>query len=191
MELYEVNEYESTIAQALAMTGLLSEMANNNFLKSEFYQTIAFKSNNETFKYILEKSGLGNPATLQMLLYALLVMPKELLSQEDPSALTHIETDFNSTAERLTGLKLESTYPEKTLNYYRHIRNAVSHSHCTYTVEDEITKITFHDENTRKPEEHCSITMTTKQAGCLLDHLHTLMTTWIANRQKLKTFSKK
>lgn len=184
MGLYEVTEYESTIAQALAMTGLLSEMSNRNFLKSDFYQRITFASNNEGFKHILEKSGLGNPATLQMFLYALLVMPKELLSNEDPIALTRIETDFNITAEKLNNIKLESTYTEKTFNYYRHIRNAVSHSHCVYTVEDEITKITFHDKNPKNSKEYCSITMTTEQVGCLLGYLRTLMIKWIADRLK-------
>ena len=79
-----LTKQESIFCQALAMTSLLEELSNRDFLNSDYYnENITFDRNNNNFKEILKASGLGNPATMQMFLYILLVMPKETLSDLD------------------------------------------------------------------------------------------------------------
>ena len=79
-----LTKQESIFCQALAMTSLLEELSNRDFLNSDYYnENITFVENNDNFKKILKASGLGNPATMQMFLYILLVMPKETLSDLD------------------------------------------------------------------------------------------------------------
>ena len=79
-----LTKQESIFCQALAMTSLLEKLSNRDFLNSDYYnENITFVRNNDNFKKILKASGLGNPATMQMFLYILLVMPKETLSDLD------------------------------------------------------------------------------------------------------------
>ena len=49
-------------------------------------------SGGEFNKVILQRSGLGNPAMLQMCLYALLVIPKESLTDDFCKDLFNIKT---------------------------------------------------------------------------------------------------
>jgi len=72
----EITENESIFLQALSTTSLLAELHNNKFLGSEYYKKLSFSNN--SLKEILELSGIGNPATMQMFLYILLVVPKEI-----------------------------------------------------------------------------------------------------------------
>ena len=69
-----LTEQESIFCQALAMTSLLVELSDRDFLNSDYYnQNIIFAENNDNFQKILKASGLGNPATMQIFLYILLV----------------------------------------------------------------------------------------------------------------------
>lgn len=74
------------------MTSLLVELSDRDFLNSDYYnQNIIFAENNDNFQKILKASGLGNPATMQIFLYILLVMPKETLSGLDDRTLNSWE----------------------------------------------------------------------------------------------------
>lgn len=54
---------------------------------------------------------------------------------------------------QLYRLSVTTTYPGEssselsTIDYYRHIRNAVSHAKCVYETEDGRTYVTFKDKN--------------------------------------------
>lgn len=74
---------ESIFCQALATVNLLGLLHAKDFLHSEYYSSLTFPSNSDILKEILDKSGIGNPATLQMFLYILLVVPKELMKNID------------------------------------------------------------------------------------------------------------
>lgn len=71
---------ETILSQALTMTTLIYELHKSNFLKSDFFKEN--NPNNSNFKKILNEYGIGNTATLQMFLYILLVMPKEILNDK-------------------------------------------------------------------------------------------------------------
>ena len=74
-----INQEMSLLLQCLASTSLLAELSNSNFMKSEYFNLLKF--DNEGIKNILIESGIGNPAAMQMMLYALLIIPKETLSR--------------------------------------------------------------------------------------------------------------
>ena len=70
--------------QIIATISLIAELINNDFLKSEYYQKLNWSDseiNIQKIKKILAASGLSNPAMMQMCLYALLVIPRELLNE--------------------------------------------------------------------------------------------------------------
>ena len=91
---------KSIFCQALAMTSLLEELFNKNFLNSDYYkQNIIFTENNENLQEILKISGLGNPATMQMFLYILLVVLKETLSDLDEETINAWINELNPTIQ--------------------------------------------------------------------------------------------
>lgn len=66
-----ISQEESLLLQCLATTSLLGELSNANFLESDYYKQLSFS--NKNIKNILTQFGLRNPATMQMMLYALLM----------------------------------------------------------------------------------------------------------------------
>ena len=182
-----LTEQESIFCQALAMTSLLVELSDRDFLNSDYYnQNIIFAENNDNFQKILKASGLGNPATMQIFLYILLVMPKETLSGLDDRTLNSWENALKTIVSSFS-LSVTTTYPGEsssnlsTVNYYRHIRNAVSHANYVYETEKGRTYITFKDEDTRKLY-HCEIKMLTSDAGRILEVLQKQIMIYL-NRQ--------
>lgn len=54
-----LNDQEIIFCQALAMTSLLAELSNRDFLSSDYYdENITFDGNDDNFKKILKASGL-------------------------------------------------------------------------------------------------------------------------------------
>lgn len=182
-----LNDQEIIFCQALAMTSLLAELSNRDFLSSDYYdENITFDGNDDNFKKILKASGLENPATMQMFLYILLMMPKETLSGLDDKTINSWENVLKTTIQSFN-LSVTTTYPGEsssdlsTVNYYRHIRNAVSHAKCVYETEDGCAYITFIDENPKK-SYHCEIKMLTSDVGSILEVLEKQIMTYL-NRQ--------
>ena len=158
---------EAILSQALTMTALLYELHESNFLKSDFFKNNCFKennTNNSNFKKILNKHGIGNPATLQIFLYILLVMPKEILNDEQ------FQNELNEKMKNLD-FSIETTYPKKNSNLYKHIRNAVAHYRCFPTLENNIYSVQFEDVNPNDRKQTCKIKMEISQVELMLVEL--------------------
>jgi len=180
----ELTPNESIFCQALAMTSLLGELNNSNFLESEYYQNLKFSGNSENFKKILNVSGLGNPATMQMFLYILLVMPKEILKDFDRNFSTQCEVEINQLFLNMV-VNVNTTYNNEssnnlaTINYYKHTRNAVSHAKCYYEVINNVCYVTFKDENPKDVSQHCQFTIKTADMGSILEKLQIQIMTFL------------
>lgn len=172
----ELTPNESVLCQALAITSLLGELSNNNFLKSEYFQKLQFSGNNENFRKILKASGIGNPATMQMFLYVLLVMPKGIFEKYDKTYGDQCEREINQLFLNLvtnanTTYNNESSNDLSTINFYRHTRNAVSHSKCFYEVVNNVCYVTFKDKHPKDISQHCEFTLKTGDVGRILEKL--------------------
>lgn len=169
-----INAEESLLLQCLSTTALLGELGNNNFLESDYFKSLPFA--NESCKTILIMSGLGNPATMQMMLYALLTVPREILSRTAYSDLKTYVIRINPLVRSLVEKDTCSTYDnEKTLekiNYLRHIRNAVAHSKCNYFCENQKNYVVFTDD---RNTQQCSIRMECYKVGLVLMELQKLI----------------
>lgn len=168
-----LTQNESMFCQAIANVSLMAELFNNDFLHSEYYNCMDWSCgtvNQHNFQEILSISGLGNPAMLQMFMYSLLVMPKELLGTD------FCKDKFNEEVIKYV-TDYSSTYPNETnkedVNYYRHIRNAIAHSKCDYSESDGKSYVTFKDNDTRDNSKHCEIKMQTGDVGRLFEFLMT------------------
>ena len=174
------DEYDSFILQSLATTSLLAELSNSNYLNSEHFKNLKFE--NESFKEIIQSSSIGNPACLQMLLYALLVIPKEL---EEKGNVKLQLTNLNNEIDKLKIL-LNSTYLKETnFNYIRHMRNALSHGNCFFSTFNGQTVVTFKDCNTRNRKEHCEIMISTFNVGTILMSIQKVLLSYFKDKYNL------
>lgn len=181
-----LTENESIFCQALAMTSLIGELNNQNFLDSDFYKKLQFTGNNDNFKEILSKSGIGNPATMQMFLYILLVLPREIFKDFDNKYLNKFETRINDLCIDLVEDNTSSTYFNEnnvsSINYYRHIRNAVSHGKCFYEKINKMCYVTFKDEKSKNSSEKCKIIFKTSNVGYVLEELQRQIMEYLNDR---------
>lgn len=169
-----ITSEESLLLQCLSTTALLGELANDNFIESDYFKRLTFA--NENCKIILRESGLGNPATMQMMLYALLVVPKEILPRTADSSLETYVTRINPLVCSLIEEDTCSTYDNEEkiekIDYIRHIRNAVAHSMCNYFSENQKNYVVFTDNMKSK---QCSIKMECYKVGLVLMELEKLI----------------
>ena len=161
---------DSILCQTISNISLIDELSNEDFLNSDYYKKLNWTcgdSNANNIRRILDASGLGNPAMLQMFMYSLLVMPKELLGND------YCKDKFNSVAQKYVSF-YQSSYPNESgkanVNYYRHIRNAVAHSKCEYSVENKVCYVTFSDCDKRN-NYNCMIRFSTMDVGKLFELL--------------------
>lgn len=165
---------ESIFCQALATTELLHLLSDSNFLESDYYKNLQFPANNDPLKYILKHSGIGNPATFQMFLYALLVMPKKILKNSEFER--NCGAYFNAIIIKFI-YNFETNYSNEAntdlahINFYNHIRNSVAHSNCCYKTIEGCDYVIFRDEAPFNKEQYCKITIKTADVGTLLTNL--------------------
>lgn len=162
-----LTEKESMLCQIIATTSLIIELINNDFLKSEYYRKLNWSGpeiNIQYIKKILAASGLSNPAMMQMCLYALLVIPRELLDEHSEIAEAFNEETKKHICSYIS--KYRSEENKEKSDYYRHIRNAVAHSRCEYTIKNGICYVTFNDQ--KGENQTWSVTMKTADVGMLL-----------------------
>ena len=145
-----ISQEESLLLQCLATTSLLGELSNANFLESDYYKQLSFS--NKNIKNILTQFGLRNPATMQMMLYALVS--------------TLIETETMSTYDNEDSCE--------KIDYFRHIRNAVAHSKCNYFSDRGKNFVIFSDSN-NNGSKVCSIKMECYKVGIILMELQRLI----------------
>ena len=169
-----LNENEKLFCQALAMTTLLGELSENKFLESDFYNKLNFKGNRENFREIFEKSGIGNPATMQICLYALLVMPMEVFKKDNTAQLKKIKNKINQSFAKKVN-KVESTYKSdknsSIIDFYNHVRNSVAHSNCKYEMINNKCYVEFSDVNTYDTNQKCVIFIETGKVGEIIKEL--------------------
>lgn len=183
---------ESLLLQSLATTSLLAELSNDKFLDKDYFEKLPF--GNSELKKILKQSGIGNPATMQMMLYGLLTIPKEIFNKEmvekfkkeiNPLVFTLIEEETYST--------YKGEFENKDIDYFSHIRNAVSHSQCNYTSIGKINYVTFYDKYEKWNKEHtkklvdveCSIKIKCVEVGKILMKLQMLIIEYYNNNHRV------
>ncbi len=106
--------------------------------------------------------GIDNQGALLMSLYAMLVIPKQLISDKFP-------TEFDDLNKKLGILKssAQSTYKSDKIkiDYIRHIRNAIAHARVSFQPNQDVT---FSDED---KVQKCTITIPLVNVGILMTDL--------------------
>lgn len=176
-KMNNITEEESLLLQCLSTTSLLVELFSHNFLNSDYFNKLDFE--NMELKKIIKMSGLGNPATMQMMLYALLLIPKEILPNDVYSNLNPLIYDAVEKNDTYSTYNNENNI--ENIDYLRHIRNAVAHSKCNYFNENQINYVVFKDES---KSEHCSIKMKCSNVGSILTYLQIFLIKYYNDNHK-------
>lgn len=183
----KITPEKSLFLQSLATTSLLAELQNNDFINSEYFSNLKFDNN--SFKQILVTSGIGNPACMQMMIYALLIIPKEILTEEVYSEINSKFIDINKKIDGMveegssTNYKSDQSLTEYRMDYLRHIRNAVSHARCEYKSDNNKNFVTFKDISTTG-NECCEIKIECQKVGLILMELQKLMIDYYIDKNK-------
>jgi hypothetical protein len=128
-----ISQEANLILQSYITISLISELRNNGFLESEFFGQMKFGS--PWIKDALMKIGADNQGSALMALYAMLVIPRQLIFEEYPEKVEAIQNFLRSNAQNT-----KTTYKSDTpkIDFLRHIRNAVSHSRVSFREKDVV-----------------------------------------------------
>ncbi|WP_153231776.1 hypothetical protein [Algoriphagus machipongonensis] len=122
-----LTQKDNLVFQSHCMVAFIQELANANFLKSPSYEWVKFNDKDLKF-FIRDQIGILNQGTVLLFLYAMLVVPKELIHSEYQVEFGELESWLK---ERISDF--ESTYKNKQIklnevNLLDKIRNSVSHA---------------------------------------------------------------
>lgn len=173
----EYTQEDNLLMQTYFTTAFLVELKNNDFLNSDYYKNLPFED--KFVKASLPTVGIDNQGTLLIMLYTMLVVPKQLLEKDFPvefEALNEIVNKLKSNAA--------STYRKDSdgIDFIRHIRNAVAHARVEFTPN---VSVKFSDEN--NGGENCEITIPLPNIGLFLIELQKVFVKYIeALKTKMK-----
>jgi hypothetical protein len=136
-----IEQKDDLLLQSSIMYALLAELHNDRFVTSDYFEKMNFSE--PWFKTRLQKNGVGNKGFVMIALYSLLVLPKEVILNIDPTEYENIREFVKKHARNIT-----STYKSdiQNVDFIRHIRNAVAHANVALGPNDVII---FSDKNPR------------------------------------------
>ncbi len=136
------------ILQSACTSILILELnRDNRLLESDFFKRLEFLTP-EIKNVITNQIGVGNQGTLLMVIYALLVVPKELLQNQYTSDFDAIDA-YIARITKSSQTNYKSDMP--TTRYVNHMRNAIAHAKVQILEEEQ--SVIFSDDSPRN--EHC------------------------------------
>ncbi len=165
----EYTQEDNLLIQSYFTTAFLVELKNNEFLNSDYFRNIPFED--KFVKTSLPTVGIDNQGTLLMMLYTMLVIPKQLLEKNFPVEFESL----NSIVDKLKSSAV-STYRKDSvkIDFIRHIRNAVAHARVEFNPN---VSVKFNDEN--NGGEKCEITIPLPNIGLFLTELKKIFMKYI------------
>jgi len=140
-----ITQQEDLILQSYFTVSLLAELGNNQFFSSDYFRSMSFGS--PDIKKFLEKNGVDNQGSAIMSLYAMLVVPYELIKDNYAVEFSEMNAFLAQKTKNAC-----TTYKDKVAdsNFMYHLRNAVAHCRVSFKEGDSIV---FTDSNRAKKEE--------------------------------------
>lgn len=182
------NDEESMTYLTIANVTLLTSLFKNGFLESDYYENMQWRmspDNVRIIKDVLKQRKLDNPSMMLMELYGLFVLPKELLGSEYEKLC---KNEFNNLIickqkEIQTTYRNEEAKNLQSINYFRHIRNAISHARYEFYTDNGCSYVKFMDNNS-KSAELFSVSILTEDISVLADFLCMKLMEFLNNRVK-------
>jgi hypothetical protein len=115
---------ENLIIQPYLIIELLFNLKKHHFISSDYFSKMHY---NEDTRSLLKQTGIYNQGTLMLLLYAMLVIPKEILKKTYVPDFEKINTKMSRYCQNT-----ETNYKNKNIDFTYHLRNAVSHGRISF-----------------------------------------------------------
>jgi hypothetical protein len=136
-----ISQADNLVLQSYYSVSLIAELRNNAFLESHYFESMKFSA--PWIKEEIKSIGVDNQGSLLMSLYAMLVIPRELIFKKYPDKVDDIQRFLRSKC-KIT--KNEYQTQIESIDILRHIRNSVSHASVAFVPKSVMI---FSDENTR------------------------------------------
>jgi len=169
-----ITHADNLILQAYYTTSLIAELKNNKFMESGFYQDMTFGQ--PVIKEELYKIGVDNQGAALMALYAMLVIPREIL-KEKYSAEYEKLNDFLKDVVTDTVTSYPDDSPE--VNFIRHIRNSVAHAQVEFEPNDYVL---FRDRDDRRSYQF-ETRLPLKFLGTFIGQFQVLLMRFVSDRK--------
>lgn len=140
-----ITQEENLILQSYITTSLLAELGNNQFFSSDYFKSMSFGS--PDIKKFLEKNGVDNQGSAIMSLYAMLVVPYELIRNNYADEFSEMNAFL---AQKTKNARTNYRDNVADSDFMYHLRNAVAHCRVSFKEGDSIV---FTDSNGVKKEE--------------------------------------
>ncbi|MBW1939527.1 MAG: hypothetical protein JRI67_12370 [Deltaproteobacteria bacterium] len=170
-----LTQKQNLLFQSYFTVVLLVELKNNSLLESAYYEDMTFGA--QWIKEELRSIGIDNQGCALMTLYAMLVLPRELVLQAYSAEYDDIDVFLQANTQNTT-----TNYrgDDPTIKFLQHIRNAVSHGHVEF---DPNNVVVFSDENPRNNESFTTELPLT-HLGPLIDRLQMVHIKYIRDLQQ-------
>jgi hypothetical protein len=173
-----LSQEDNLVIQSYLTIALLAELNNNKLLESPFFGEMTFGA--PWVKELLREVGIDNQGCAIIALYAMLALPREIVGKAFASEYAAINS-FLSANTQHTNSSYRSDRP--SIDYIRHIRNAVSHGRIEFRPNDAIV---FKDENMRANESF-STELPLNHLGELVGRLQNVHLAYIKNINQRST----
>ncbi len=163
---------ENLIIQSTCNAVLLATLSMNSakFINSDFFKSLDFPYPAIKEMYENGQIGIGNQGMLLVCLYALLVLPKELILNKYPESYKKVNTWIDTRKEETV---IDNYPPEKypeDLKHISHLRNALSHGNITFDDNNQANVICIFQDKDRKGHEY-QLKLSTSNVGLLVQKL--------------------
>lgn len=164
-----ISQETNLILQSYCNVVLIKELAKDkNLVNSDYFKNLKFDDPN--IKIILNDINIDNQGALLMSLYALFVIPKELIFAQQPTEFENVNTYLEkNTTDTIT------TYPNDSpkVNFVNHLRNSIAHAKVVFNPNKTVT---FNDDYNGKS---FSTTLELKKVGELMDQMQQIQIKYI------------
>lgn len=133
---------DNLILQTYYATSLIAELKNNKFIESDYFENMKFGQ--PAIKEELKKLGADNQGAALMALYAMLVVPKEILKDKYIEEYVKINEFLDGV---VTNTNTNYRYDSPKTDYIRHIRNSVAHARVEFHYNEYVL---FQDRDDRQ-----------------------------------------
>ena len=178
-----ITQEDNLILQSYYTVLLLKELGEENFEESSTFDNLNLLTE---IKKSLKDIKIQNQGSAIMALYAMLVVPKEIIEHEFKSEYQRIE-DFlkNEVTVHNTTYKSEDISNYQTIKFVSHARNSVAHAKVSF---DPNISVTFNDQRVTKKKgglenvEKISFSLPLTKFGEFLNSLQNVHLSYIQKR---------
>lgn len=185
-----ITQEDNLILQSYYTFLLLRELGEVKFEESSAFDDLNLPTD---IKTSLKDIKIQNQGSAIMALYAMLVVPKEIVEHEFQQEYQTID-DFLRKEVTLhkTTYKNEDESNYQSINFIRHVRNSVAHAKVSF---DPSISVTFNDKRVTKKKggienvEEISFSLPLAKFGEFLNSLQNIHLSYIQTRVKSQTSS--